>query len=82
MAVEKTINQTITTRAYEIVFKSKTEPMAISYTSDVLGFRGVAEIDAELILQAITQEELIALQQILQKLADHFNPDRAEDEAL
>lgn len=82
MAVEKTINQTITTRAYEITFKSRIEPMVISYTSDALGFRGVAEIDSELILEAITQEELIVLQQILQKLADHFNPDRAEDESL
>lgn len=80
MAVEKTINKTGITRAYEIIFRSKTEPMSISYNSDILGYRGDKKIDSELILEAITQEELIELQATLQKLADYFNPDKAQDD--
>ena len=76
MAITKQVNTEGTTRAYDINFKSKTEPMTISYTNDIFGFKGTESIDAVRILEAISEEELTTLQDILQKLADGFNPDR------
>jgi hypothetical protein len=76
MAITKQVNTEGTTRAYNINFKSRTEPMTISYTNDILGFKGTESIDAVRILEAISEEELATLQDILQKLADGFNPDR------
>jgi len=76
MAITKQVNTEATTRAYNINFRSRTEPMVISYTNDILGYIGDVSIDAVRILEAISEEELATLQDILQKLADGFNPDR------
>lgn len=76
MAIKKPLNTESTTRAYNINFRSRTEPMTISYTNDVSGYVGDVNVDAVKILEVISEEELTTLQGILQKLADGFNPDR------
>lgn len=76
MAVEFTLNEQVKTRAYSIEFKSHLEPMSLSYTNDLKGFRGSVQAGEEQVLEVITQEELDALRATLQKLADAFNPDK------
>jgi len=82
MAITYKLDKEVTTRAYEITFKSKTEPMSISYTNDLKGFRGSVQADKEKVLEVLTNEELISLKIYLQRLADAFNPDNVPKEVV
>lgn len=82
MAIVKQIQEDTITRAYEIKFGGHSDPLMISYTNNLKGFRGTQRVTKESILEVLTEEELVNLQDKLQRLADHFNPDREENEEI
>lgn len=82
MAIVKQIQEDTITWASQIRFGGHDEPMLINYHNNFKGDRGSVRITKTTILEVLTEEELVNLQSKLQRLADHFNPDREENEIL